>query len=242
MMNPMPPPQRPRPAGASPASPIDPSPIDTPPLPLVRPLASPLALPLARSLDRPRAGAPARARLFPLALLIAGVTLPAAASAAVTGREGVEIEGPRDRRGFYIGPGLNMGAQVFTNTIVPAPRLDLAFGGGVTKNFTLGLVLNLGVYVSSSQARKAFFGGDVEATGFLIKGFFIRGAVGGAGVPRGDGTTELAFGLGGAGGLGYEFWLNQTAALALSLSYDARYVAGMGMRQAGYLGLRFTWY
>ena len=188
--------------------------------------------------------------LAALAALTALTALPGAAAAAVTGREGVEIEGPRDRRGFYIGPGIGIGGQFFTDAartdliIIPATRLDLAFGGGVTKRFTLGAVLTLGVYATGDDRipRKAFFGGDVEATGFITKGFFLRGTVGGSGVPKGDGTTELAFGLGGSGGLGYEFWLNQSAALALSLSYDVRYVTSMGLRHGGFLGLRFTWY
>lgn len=177
-----------------------------------------------------------------LALSLAAGLAPRAAAAAVTGSEGVEIEGPRDRRGFFIGPGLNFGAQFFTNALVPAMRLDLNFGGGVTKNFTLGANINLGVYLADRQDRQVFFGGDVEGTGFLYKGFFLRGGVGGAGVPRGDGTTDIALGVGGIAGLGYEFWLNQSAALNLGLTYDIRYVPGGDLRHAGYIGLRFLWY
>ncbi len=192
----------------------------------------------------------ARPHALALATLAALVALPATAGAAVTGRHGIEIEGPRDRRGFYIGPGLTIGGQFFTDVartdliIIPATRLELAFGGGVTKRFTLGAVVNLGMYITGDDRipRRATYGADVEATGFITKGFFLRGTLGGAGVPKADGTTDIAFGVGGSGGLGYEFWLNQTAALALSLTYDLRYVTGMGLRQGGFVGLRFTWY
>ncbi|MCB9707030.1 MAG: hypothetical protein H6711_34635 [Myxococcales bacterium] len=177
-----------------------------------------------------------------LALGLAAGLAPSTAAAAVTGSQGVEIEGPRDRRGFFIGPGLNFGAQFFSNTLVPAMRLDLNFGGGVTKNFTLGANINLGVYLANRQDRQVFFGGDIEGTGFVYKGFFLRGGIGGAGVPRGDGTSDVALGVGGLAGLGYEFWLNQSAALNLGLHYDIRYIPGSGLRHGGYIGLRFLWY
>lgn len=186
---------------------------------------------------------PAACRLVAPALALVGaLALPEAAEAAVTGSQGIEIEGPRDRRGFYIGPGLSMGAQFFSNAVIPAGRLELAFGGGVTQRFTLGVNLQLGVYMASSQPRKVFFGGDVEGTGFLVKGFFLRGAVGGAGVPKGDGTSDLAIGGGGAVGLGYEFWLNMSAAMQVAAMYDLRYVPEVGLRQGGFLGVRFVWY
>ncbi|MEZ4452825.1 MAG: hypothetical protein R3B09_25410 [Nannocystaceae bacterium] len=178
----------------------------------------------------------------PALALCGGLALPDVAAAAVSGSQGIEIEGPRDRRGFYIGPGLSMGAQFFSNAVIPAGRLELALGGGVTKRFTLGVNLQLGVYMASSQPRKVFFGGDVEGTGFLIKGFFLRGAIGGAGVPKGDGTTDLAIGGGGAVGIGYEFWLNMSAAMQVAATYDLRYVPEVGLRQGGFLGVRFTWY
>lgn len=183
------------------------------------------------------------ARLVVPATLLAGVlAVPAVAEAAVVGSEGIEIEGPRDRRGFYIGPGLSMGAQFFSNAVIPAGRLELALGGGVTKRFTLGINVQLGVYMASSQPRKVFFGGDVEGTGFLFKGLFLRGAIGGAGVPKGDGTTDLAIGGGGAAGLGYEVWLNMRAAMQIAATYDLRYVPEVGLRQGGFLGVRFVWY
>ena len=52
----------------------------------------------------------------------------------------------------------------------------------------------------------------------------------------------IGFVVGGLLGLGYEFWLNQSAALAVNLNYDLRAVPGDGLRHTPYLGVRFAWY
>lgn len=190
-------------------------------------------------------------------LLAAGVyaglcPVAAVAEASVMGRRGIEIEGPNDRRGFYIGPGLGFGAAYFDspifaktygdlNAFIPAGRLELALGGGVGKRLTLGGTLHLGTYFNSRMGARPFFGGDIEASVFLVRGFFVRTGLGISGVPHGDGR-RVAMGAGGLAGLGYEFWLNATAALGVSLIYDIRAVPGDGLRHTPYVGLRFTWY
>ena len=91
------------------------------------------------------------------------------------------------------------------------------------------------------------FGGDIEATGFVFRGLYLRGALGVSGVPRqehvDDGLRGLTVGLGGAFGAGYEFFINSTAAVGVGLTYDARYVPGsIFPRQSLLVGIRFTWY
>ncbi len=167
---------------------------------------------------------------------------PNSAQASIVGSQGIEIEGPRDRRGFFVSPGISAGASYFSDVkLVYAPmKVDLSFGGGVTKNFTLGINVYVGGYLTSQLRRKVIFGGDVEATGFVYKGLFIRGGLGAAGMPNSAGV--MVAGVGGKVGLGYEFWLNQTAAMGIDLSYDLRYVLQDGLRHTPLIGVRFTWY
>jgi len=196
------------------------------------------------------------AALRPLSLIVGlhvgSLALPDTAQASVVGRQGIEIEGPQDRRGFYVGAGVGFGASFFASplfastykdasNVIPAGRLELSLGGGVTKRFTLGANLYLGTYASAKLSPKVLFGGDVEGYVFIVKGLFLRTGLGVAGVPSGDGQ-HIKLGVGGLLGLGYEFWLNQTAALGVSLSYDLRAVPGDGLRHTPYLGLRFAWY
>ncbi len=198
---------------------------------------------------------PRGAYLRPLSLIaglyVGATAIPGVAEASVVGRQGVEIEGPQDRRGFYVGAGIGFGAVFFdsplfrntykdTSNVIPAGRLELSLGGGVSKRVTLGANLYVGVYTNKSFGTKPLFGGDVEGYFFLIKGLFLRTGLGAAGVPGSDG--HVRFGVGGLLGLGYEFWLNQSAALAVNLNYDLRAVPGDGLRHTPYLGLRFAWY
>jgi hypothetical protein len=194
-------------------------------------------------------------RTLPLQLAAAAAVwaaLPQAAEASVVGRHGIEIEGPQDRRGFYIGAGIGFGATFFASplfastykdasNVIPSGRLELALGGGVGKRVTLGVNLYGGFFSNSRFGTKPLFGGDVEGYFFVLKGLFIRTGLGAAGVPSGDGKS-VKFGIGGLLGLGYEFWLNQTAALAVHVNYDVRAVPGDGMRHTPYLGVRFAWY
>ncbi len=190
--------------------------------------------------------------LRPLSLIaglyVGAMAIPGRAEASVVGRQGIEIEGPQDRRGFYMGAGLGFGAVFFRSplfastykdsaNVIPAGRLELSLGGGVTKRFTLGANLYLGTYAGRNFGPRVLFGGDVEGYGFIVKGLFVRTGLGLAGVPAGD-FRSIKLGLGGLLGLGYEFWLNQTAALAVSLNYDLRAVPGDGLRHTPYLGVR----
>jgi len=185
-------------------------------------------------------------------LYVGALALPRVAEASVVGRNGIEIEGPQDRRGFFVGAGIGFGATFFDsplfartyrdqNKFIPAGRLELALGGGVTKRFTLGANLYLGTYASPKFGPKILFGGDIESYAYVIKGLFIRTGLGVSGVPAGDGS-RTRLGLGGVLGVGYEFWLNQTAALAVNLNYDLRVVPGDGLRHTPYVGLRFAWF
>ncbi|MEM9457244.1 MAG: hypothetical protein AAGF11_23905 [Myxococcota bacterium] len=184
------------------------------------------------------------------ALALGGVWLGSAteADAAVPGRHGLEIEGARDRRGLYVGAGLGFGGTFFYyDDFIPATRLDFNIGGGVGKRLTVGANLHLTPYLQRSVG--VAFGGDVELTGYVWRGFYLRGALGVAAVPDRDPTRSfdevegMTVGVGGAAGLGYEFWLNSTAAMSAGLTYDARFVPGDTFpRQALLVGLRFTWF
>jgi hypothetical protein len=183
-----------------------------------------------------------------LATLVGGMTFAASspAEAAVSGRRGIEIEGARDRRGFYVGAGAGFGGTFFWyDDFLPATRLDLSLGGGVSKRFTLGADLHVTPYLSRKGG--VAFGGDIEATGYLFRGLYLRGALGAAAVPRRTSDdpdrTGLTAGLGGAVGFGYEFFLNSTAAMGAGFTYDARFVPGSRFpRQTLLVGLRFSFF
>lgn len=165
------------------------------------------------------------------------------ASAAVRGRQGIEIEGAQDRRGFYIGGGLGFGGTFFyVDDFIPATRMELNLGGGVGKRFTLGTSLHLMPYLRRDSG--VAFGGDIEATGYMWKGLYARGGLGFAGVPRDDGEENgrsLSMGLGGKAEAGYEFWLSASAAMGVGVIYDARFVPGSTFpRQTLLIGLRVT--
>src|SRR5687767_3055984 len=110
---------------------------------------------------RRRLGSRGWRRLSVLALASAAVLGTASeAEAAVRGKEGIEIEGPMDRRGFFVGAGLGFGGTIFYyDDFVPATRVDLVLGGGVTENFTLGVDLHVTPYLARGVG--VAFGGDV---------------------------------------------------------------------------------
>lgn len=180
----------------------------------------------------------------------AGVWLaaPASAEAAVSGKRGLEIEGARDRRGFFVGAGLGLGGTFFYyDDFIPAMRMDLALGGGVTKRFTLGVDLHVTPYLQKDVGVS--FGGDFEGTGYVWRGLYLRAGLGASGVPRrsatmmDDDTKGLTVGVGGAFGVGYEFFLNATAAFGVGITYDARFISGDTFpRQALLIGGRFSWF
>jgi hypothetical protein len=183
-----------------------------------------------------------------LAAGAAVVALPGEAQAAVSGKRGIEIEGARDRRGFFVGAGLGFGGTFFYyDDFIPAMRLDIALGGGITERFTLGVDLHMTPYLQRGVGVS--FGGDIEGTGYVWRGLYLRGGLGVSAVPKRDATMPdedtkgLTVGLGGAFGPGYEFWLNSTAAMSVGLTYDARFIPGDTFpRQALLVGARFSWF
>lgn len=152
----------------------------------------------------------------------AAMLSPDEAHAAVEGKKGLEIEGPRDRRGFMGGFGAGFGATYISNRFVPAPRFEFTLGGGITKRLTLGADVFFAKYLGAGEGWGV--GGDFEVSWFIIKGLFIRGGGGVHGLPVQQGESAFGAGVGGKAGLGYEFWINSTAAFSLSAEYDYRYV------------------
>ena len=55
---------------------------------------------------------------------------PGEASASIMGKQGIEIEGPADRRGFFVGAGATFGASYLPidQSVIPPLRADLVFG------------------------------------------------------------------------------------------------------------------
>ena len=147
--------------------------------------------------------------------------MPDTASAAVEGKQGLEIEGPRDRRGFMGGVGAGFGATYITDGFVPAPRFEFVLGGGITKRLTLGADMFFAKYLGAGEGWAV--GGDFEVSWFIIKGLFIKGGGGIHAVPLQRADRRFGYGVGGKGGIGYEFWINSTAAFQLSAEYDYRY-------------------
>lgn len=188
-----------------------------------------------------------------LAAAVAGLVAlaePLEAQAAVRGGpNGIEFEGAQDRRGVYVGPGVFFGFSGMKGTIVPDVGLNLAFGGGVSKRVLLGINLHGAKYLGRNEGASSWmFGGDFEFSGYAWQGLYIRTGLGGVGLPAGDPGNTLVAGLGGNVGVGYEFWLNATAAASVGITYDLRYLAGDRelvpdpLRHTGMVGMRFTFY
>ncbi|MEM6294308.1 MAG: hypothetical protein AAGA54_23745 [Myxococcota bacterium] len=200
-------------------------------------------MPTSRRPLRRRSRAPLAALALTCGVAALAVT-EGEAEAAVRGRQGIEIEGAQDRRGFYIGGGLGFGGTFFyVDDFIPATRAELDFGGGVSKNFTLGASLNVMPYLQRDTG--VAFGGDIEATGYMWRGLYARGGLGFAGVPKSDETGEsergLSVGLGGKAEAGYEFWISATAAMGVGIIYDARFVPGSTFpRQTLLIGMRIV--
>ena len=175
---------------------------------------------------------------------------PATAEAAVRGGpRGIEFEGAQDRRGVYVGPGVFFGFSHMKQAVVPDVGLSLAFGGGVSKRALLGINLHGAKYLGRREGVSSWmFGGDFEFSAFAWQGLYIRTGLGGVGLPAGDPDDTLVVGLGGNVGIGYEFWLNATAAASVGITYDLRYVSGEPglvpdpMRHSGMVGMRFSFY
>ena len=192
---------------------------------------------LARRPSRSRLSLRSRLALAPFVVAGAFMMAPALASASVGGRKGIEIEGPMDRRGFMLGMGLNGGAAIFKDAVVPGLGVDLTLGGGATKNLTLGLNMNVSKYLTKRDG--VTLGGDFEVTGYVFKGLFLRGGLGVAGVPKNRDTYELSHAAGGKAGLGYELWMNTRWAFGVALNYDLRVDGDAKLRHAVLLSARF---
>jgi hypothetical protein len=191
----------------------------------------------ARRPSRPRLASRLILTLAP-ALVVGALALePSRAHASVLGKKGIEIEGPMDRRGFMLGMGLNGGAAIFQNAVVPGMGVDLTLGGGATKNLTLGVNMNVSKYLTRRDG--VTFGGDFEVTGYVFKGLFLRGGLGVAGVPKTRDTYELTHAAGGKVGLGYELWMNTRWAFGVALNYDLRVDGDAQIRHAVLLSARF---
>ncbi|WP_106395772.1 hypothetical protein [Enhygromyxa salina] len=177
------------------------------------------------------------------------VAAPSEAEAARGGPRGIEFEGAQDRRGVYVGPGVFFGFSGMKATVVPDVGLSLAFGGGVSKRALLGINLHGAKYLGRAEGASSWmFGGDFEFTGYAWQGLYIRTGLGGVGLPAGDPDNTLVVGLGGNVGVGYEFWLNASAAASVGITYDLRYIAGERelvpdpLRHTGMVGMRFSFY
>lgn len=171
------------------------------------------------------------------------------AGVRASNNRGIEIEGAMDRRGIYVGPGVFFGFAYMKQTVVPDVGLSLHFGGGVGERFLLGLNLHGAKYLGRQEGASSWvFGGDFEMSAFAWRGLYIRTGLGGVGLPAGDPRNTLTVGIGGNVGVGYEFWLNATAAASVGITYDLRYVTGGPqlvpdpIRHGGMVGMRFSFY
>ncbi len=189
--------------------------------------------------------------LAPAMVLGSVLLTPSNAHASVNGKRGVEIEGGKDRRGVMGGLGVGALNTVFlvdgTDSgpgarLAPAPEFNAIVGGGVTKRFTLGVRMSLAVFAAPKIAGAVAAGGDVEATGYVFKGLYLRGGLGLMAIPRGWDSKRMTAGPGGRFGIGYEFFLNQTAAMDVGLSYDIRITPEVQPRHSVFLGMRFMFY
>lgn len=181
--------------------------------------------------------------------LLTFVALEGQAEASRGGPNGIEFEEAQDRRGVYVGPGVFFGFSGMKATVVPDVGLSLAFGGGVGKRVLLGINLHGAKYLGRAEGASSWvFGGDFEFQAFTWRGLYVRTGLGGQGLPAGDPDNTLTVGLGGNVGVGYEFWLNATAAASVGITYDLRYVAGAPelvpdrARHSGMVGMRFSFY
>jgi len=163
-----------------------------------------------------------------------------ARAGSVTGSQGIEIEGPRDRRGLIWGFGLGMGGSKMPARFVPAPRLQMFLGAGVNERLTVEGEFTLGKYLGKDSGWNV--GGDLALTGFLYKGLYARLGMGVQGVPEDFGQPSMTYGIGGDLGLGYELFVNNTAALGFGVEYDMRYAGDGSLRHGAFGGITLRFY
>ena len=167
-----------------------------------------------------------------LCVLGAIALAPDAHAASVSGSKGIEIEGPRDRRGLAWGVGLAMGGARMPGGFVPVPALKADIGAGLSKRVTLMASLTFGKYLGPSTGW--LLGGDFEVQGFVFKGLYLLGGMGVHGVPRAKGDPVFTYGIGGEAGLGYEVFVNNTAAVSFGVNYDLRYAGEQAVRHGAF--------
>lgn len=156
-------------------------------------------------------------------------------------RDNGPVAPSRPRKGFFIGAASAPGTSIYSDGILPLVRTSIEIGGGVNDSITLGANLHL----STTFDRKyVALGGDVTMTGYVHRGFFLRGGLGAVSrQPIATFVEEVyAPGVGGTAGLGYEFALGKFGGLALGLEYDGRYLINGSGRHTALLGLRFNVY
>ena len=162
------------------------------------------------------------------------VLMLAYASAA---HAGLNLEGKRDRQGFFIGFGLGGGAMLLTGSGASETKAaflgDLRIGGGLNDKILL-------MYDGSTDYTRAdginfnVYHNDFAAQFFVWEDFFLRPSLG-AVIARAStsvgGTTVAVDGkwsLGGSLATGYEFRFGKYFALSPELLYRYAHIRGNG--------------
>lgn len=156
-----------------------------------------------------------------------------------TSRAKKERPEPKPRKGIYVGGSLTVGSSLVTRGFVPSVGYRMEFGGGLSDRITLGAEGGLEGHqgIAPGLAGRV----NVVLTGFVRRGLFIR---------VGPGVTSIAVaraermrpGLGGLGGLGYEFRPLKRMALAVGVDYEANIRTDGRFAQAFVLSLRMRGY
>lgn len=132
------------------------------------------------------------------------------------------------RKGLYFGAGVGAGGAFLDGVGTAGTRFHVAFGGALTPRLTLGISANLTPYLRQ-DGRPLAAGGDLELTGYVHKGLFLRLAPGLMAMREIDPDAKGKYNLapGGVAAVGHEwrFEKNETA-LSLFVEYDGRYVFG----------------
>lgn len=142
------------------------------------------------------------------------------------------------REGVSPRMGVRSGMAIVPNGFVPTIAVDWGFSGGITDRFTLGVQASLIGYLG----LKAGGGADIVAERFFGRGFYLHAALGAqAKLPARAADVQRA-GVGGFGGLGYEFRVFKRMGVALGVDYDARVRTDGVYTQMVLMGLSFRGY
>ncbi len=171
---------------------------------------------------------------------LAFVALPSVAKAdlKLAGRPRLARGETHARQGISPRMGVRSGMAIVPNGFVPTIAVDWGFFGGITDRFTLGVQASLIGYLG----LKAGGGADIVAERFFGRGFYLHAALGAQGnLPARAADVQRA-GVGGFGGLGYEFRIFERMALALGVDYDARVRTDGLYSQMVLMGVNFRGY